>query len=133
MVTFFTPAHLLLMLYTENSVSLYSSAADPTWINFTFRQAIHCNASTGHHLGCPRLTLKPLLPKASFHSTSLFLTVSVVSFTRTKSSACSNAPNTPFLANSKTTSNTIAQKMWQHRFLQHSHSESTLTIRNSLA
>ena len=57
----------LTTLYTQNRVNLYSWAADTTWDNFAFRQAILCDAATDHHIGFLKaniqtLALKILLP-----------------------------------------------------------------------
>ena len=55
----------------------------------------------------PRLTYKPLLAKASFH---LFLSPTIVSLIRTKSSAYSNSLSATSLANSVTTSTTTTKR-----------------------
>ena len=54
-------------LYTQDSVSLYFQAENPTWVNFTYKHAILCNAAAVHHLGFRKanfetLALKNLLP-----------------------------------------------------------------------
>ena len=41
----------LTTLYAQNRVRLYSQAADPMIVNFTFRQAIICDAAADHDLG----------------------------------------------------------------------------------
>ena len=57
-----------------------------------------------------RLTFKPLLSKASLHYKNLFLSPSIVSLIRSKSSAYSNSLSAPSLANSVTKSTTTAKK-----------------------
>ena len=55
------------------------------------------------------LTLKPLLSKDSFHFKNLFLSPSIVSLIRTKSSSYSNSLSTHILSNLVTTSTTTAK------------------------
>ena len=50
--------------YTQNSISLYSQDADPTWDNITFRHAILCDAATDHYLGLLKVSFKALALKS---------------------------------------------------------------------
>ena len=83
-------------LITHNSVSLYSQAADTTWINFAFRQTILCNASTDHCIGFPTINFQALAIKSlSFYA---LVPESLNWLThQTKSSAHSDSFTTPFL------------------------------------
>ena len=61
-------------------------------------------------LDFPQITLKLMISKASFQFKNLFLSPSVVSLIRTKTSACSNSLSASSLANSVTISTTTAKR-----------------------
>ena len=77
----------------------------------------------------PRLTFKPLLSKASFHFKNSFLSPSIVSLIRTKSTAYSNCHNTPTPATSAITSTTTIKRKSNSTDLCYIH---TLTSKSSL-
>ena len=90
----------LATLCTQNRVSLQCKGTDPTWANFTFRQAILCDAASDHYLGFPKVNFRTLLSKPYLYFRKLLLGSTIVSLIKTKSSACSNSPSTPFMFNS---------------------------------
>ena len=66
-VTLYTPAHLPwihMPHYSLNQVNLFSQTADPTWLDYTFRQAILCDATADHHFGFPKINIYAIAVKS---------------------------------------------------------------------
>ena len=80
----------LTTLCTQNCVSLYSQAADPTWVNLTFRHDIQCNAATDHHLGFQKVNFQAFALKIPLPFKNLLLNPSIFSLIRSNSSAYNN-------------------------------------------
>ena len=84
----------LTILHKQNRASLYSQVTDLTLIKATSIDAILSNTSSDHYFGLPKINFQTLAHKSLCHLT-LFLSPSIASLVKVKSSAYSNSLNIP--------------------------------------